>query len=121
MGGGRKATLREMKDKLLYILLYCKCDPTLDLMSVLFNFDRSCAHEWVHRLLPILEVALGYKKALPVRQLTSMKEFVEKFPFVKKVILDENFQCNARKIMRNRKSIREEKTTYQQTHYRQYR
>jgi len=102
-------------------LLYCKCDPTLDLMSVLFNFDRSCAHEWVHRLLPILEVALGYKKALPVRQLTSMKEFVEKFPFVKKVILDENFQCNARKIMRNRKSIREEKTTYQQTHYRQYR
>jgi len=88
MGGGRKATLREMKDKLLYILLYCKCYPTFDLMSVLFKFDRSCAHEWVHRLLPILEVAIGYKKALPVRQLTSMKEFVEKFPFVKKVILD---------------------------------
>jgi hypothetical protein len=88
MGGGRKATLREMEDKLFYILLYCKCYPTFDLMSVLFNFDRSCAHEWVHRLLPILEVALGYKKALPIRQLTSMKEFVEKFPFVKKVILD---------------------------------
>ena len=49
-------------------------------MSVLFNFDRSCAHEWVHRLLPRLEVALGYQKALPVRQLTSMEEFVEKFP-----------------------------------------
>ena len=55
---------------------------------MLFNFDRSCAHEWVHRLLPILEVTLGYKKALLLRQLTSMKEFVEKFPFVKKVILD---------------------------------
>ncbi|MCA2947580.1 transposase family protein, partial [Microcystis sp. M109S1] len=88
MGGGRKATLREMKDKLFYILLYCKCYPTFDLMSVLFNFDRSCAHQWVHRLLPILEVSLGDKKALPVRQLTSRKEFVEKFPFVKKVILD---------------------------------
>ena len=39
MGGGRKATLREMKDKLFYILLYCKCYPTFDLMSVLF---RAC-------------------------------------------------------------------------------
>ena len=38
--------------------------------------------------MPILEVSLGDKKALPVRQLTSRKEFVEKFPFVKKVILD---------------------------------
>jgi len=55
---------------------------------VLFNFDRSCAHEWVHRLLPILEEALGYKKALPVRKLNSMEEFLEKFPLVKKVILD---------------------------------
>jgi hypothetical protein len=38
--------------------------------------------------LPILEEALGYKKALPVRKLNSMGEFLEKFPEVKKVILD---------------------------------
>lgn len=88
MGGGRKAVLKTIEDKLFYILLYCKCYPTFDLLSVLFNFDRSCAHEWVHRLLPILEEALGYKKALPVRKLNSMGEFLEKFPEVKKVILD---------------------------------
>jgi len=88
MGGGRKAVLKTIEDKLFYILLYCKCYPTFDLLSVLFNFDRSCAHEWVHRLLPILEEALGYKKALPVRKLNSMGEFLEKFPLVKKVILD---------------------------------
>jgi hypothetical protein len=30
LGGGRKATLRSSSEKLLYILLYCKCYPTFD-------------------------------------------------------------------------------------------
>jgi DDE superfamily endonuclease/Helix-turn-helix of DDE superfamily endonuclease len=87
-GGGRKATLETMSEKLLYILLYCKCYPTFDLLSVLFNFDRSCAHDWVHRLLTILETTLGYKQVLPARQLHSIEEFVERFPDVKEVIID---------------------------------
>jgi len=44
-------------------------------MSVLFGFDRSCAHDWVHRLLPILETALGKKQALPERKIDSIEEF----------------------------------------------
>ena len=88
LGGGRKAVLKTIEEKLFYILLYCKCYPTFDVLSVLFNFDRSCAHEWVHRLLLVLEEALGYKKGLPVRKLNSMEEFLEKFPLAKKVILD---------------------------------
>ena len=63
-GGGRKAKLRTMSDKLFYILLYCKCYPTCDLLSVLLGFDRFCAWDWVHGL-PDLEQALGYKQALP--------------------------------------------------------
>jgi Helix-turn-helix of DDE superfamily endonuclease len=87
-GGGRKATLRTMSDKLVYILLYCKCYPTFDLLSVLFNFDRSYAHDWVHRLLPILETTLGNKQVLPERQVRSIEEFIERFPDVAEVILD---------------------------------
>jgi DDE superfamily endonuclease/Helix-turn-helix of DDE superfamily endonuclease len=87
-GGGRKATLRTITEKLFYVLLYCKCYPTFDLLSVLFNFDRSCAHDWVHRLLPILETTLGYKQVLPERKIRSMEEFVARFPEVKEVILD---------------------------------
>ena len=87
-GGGRKATLKTMADKLFYILLYCKCYPTFDLMGVLFEFDRSCAWDWVHGLLPILEQALGHKQALPERKLRSLQEFLERFPEVKEVILD---------------------------------
>lgn len=87
-GGGRKATLRTMAEKLLYILLYCKCYPTFDLLSVLFGFDRSCACDWIHRLLPVLEAALGHKQALPERKIRSLEEFVERFPEVKTVIVD---------------------------------
>jgi DDE superfamily endonuclease/Helix-turn-helix of DDE superfamily endonuclease len=87
-GGGRKATLGTPSEKLLYILLYCKCYPTFDLLSVLFDFDRSCAHDWVHRLLPILETILGYKQVLPARQIRSIEEFLDRFPDVREVILD---------------------------------
>jgi hypothetical protein len=87
-GGGRKATLRTTQDKLFYILLYCKCYATFDLMSVLFGFDRSCAWDWVHSLLPVLEQTLGHKQALPERKVRSMEEFLERFPDVKEVIFD---------------------------------
>jgi len=57
-------------------------------MGVLFNFDRSCAHDWVHRLLPVLETTLGKKQVLPERKINSIAEFLEKFPEVKEVIID---------------------------------
>lgn len=88
LGGGRKATLATMSEKLFYILLYCKCYPTFDLLSVLFDFDRSCAWDWVHSLLPTLEAALGHKQALPARKLRNIGEFFEQFPEVEAVILD---------------------------------
>ena len=88
LGGGRKATLRTILQKLLYILLYGKCYPTFDLLSGLFNFERSCAHDWVHRLLRVLETTLGYKQVLPLRKLRSVEEFIERFPTVKAVIID---------------------------------
>ena len=87
-GGGRKARLTTSAEKLFYILFYFKCYPTFDLASVLFDFDRSQAHRWVHRLQPILEKTLGEKKVLPLRKLRSIDEFIEHFPTVKEVIVD---------------------------------
>jgi len=88
LGGGRKATLKTSADKLFFILLYCKCYPTFDLMSVLFGFDRSCAHDWVHRLGQILETALGKKQALPERKIHSIEDFLAKFADIQEVIID---------------------------------
>ena len=88
IGGGRKARLKTIKEKLFYILCYFKCYPTFDLAAVLFDVDRSQANRWVHRLQPILEKTLGEKKVLPLRKLHSLNEFIEHFPTVKQVIVD---------------------------------
>lgn len=87
-GGGRKPKLRTIADKLLYILVYAKCYPTFDVMGAMFDFDRSCAHDWVHKLMPILAQALGYRTALPERGIESMAEFATKFPDVEVVTID---------------------------------
>lgn len=88
LGGGRKARLRRFEDKLFYILFYFKSYPTFDLAGLLFELDRAQAHYWMHRLQPILEATLGEKLALPERKLTSIEAFVERFPDVKRVMVD---------------------------------
>lgn len=87
-GGGRKARLKAMDVKLFFILFYLKCYPTFDLLGILFDLDRSQANRWVHRLQPILEKALGKKMALPERKLESIEQFLQKFPNVTQVMID---------------------------------
>lgn len=88
LGGGRKAHLGTDAAKLLFILFYFKCYPTFDLAGLIFGIYRSVAHDWVHRLQVVLETALGYKMALPERKLNSVEEFIERYPSVKKVMID---------------------------------
>lgn len=88
VGGGRKPRLRTFEHKLFYILFYFKCYSTFDLAGILFDIDRSQAHHWAHRLQPILEAALGEKKALPERQINSVQAFIERFPGVERVVMD---------------------------------
>lgn len=118
--GGRKATLKTRADKLFFILLYCKCYPTFDLMSVLFGFDRSCAHDWVHRLMPILETALGKRQALPERKIDSIEEFLAKFGEVEAVIIDgtERPVQRPKDAARQKEHYSGKKTAYKETHHR---
>jgi hypothetical protein len=88
IGAGRKSHLKTIKHKLFSILFYFKCYPTFDLASILFDFDRSQAHRWTHRLVPVLEQTLGEKKVLPLRQIKTIQEFIQHFPQVKQVIID---------------------------------
>lgn len=88
LGGGRISKLRTIEEKLFYILWYMKTYPTFDLASFLVGFTRSCAHDWMHGLLPILEQTLGRKLVLPERQISSPEEFFELFPETKDVFID---------------------------------
>lgn len=88
VGGGRKARLLNPEAKLFFILFYFKCYPTFDLAGIIFDMHRSQAHEWMHRLQSVLEETLGQKLALPERKLSSVEEFVARFPGVKRVMID---------------------------------
>jgi hypothetical protein len=88
VGGGRKARLLKTQEKLFFILFYFKCYPTFDLAGLIFDMHRSQAHEWMHRLQPILEQTLGEKLVLPERKLDSIEAFLQRFPEVKRVMID---------------------------------
>ena len=89
-------------------------------MSVLFGFDRSCAHDWVHRLLPILETALGKKQALPERKINSIEEFLTKFGEVQEVIIDgtERPVQRPKDPEQQKEHYLGKKTAYKETHHR---
>ena len=88
VGGGRKARLLHTQEKLFFILFYFKCYPTFDLAGIIFDLHRSQAHERMHRLQPLLEQTLGEKMVLPERKLDSLEAFLERFPGVKRVMID---------------------------------
>lgn len=96
VGGGRKARLLSAQEKLFFILFYFKCYPTFDLAGLIFDMHRSQAHEWMHRLQPILEATLGKKMVLPERKLDSIEAFLERFPEVKRVMIDGTERAIAR-------------------------
>lgn len=79
-GGGRKGWLPTAADKLLFILFYVRLYPVIRAQAVFFGMNKSQADEWVHRLLPILERALGHAVALPLRKGASMEEMRAKCP-----------------------------------------
>jgi len=66
-GGGRKLQLKDNRDKLLFILVYFRLYPTQEVQGFLFGIGQPQAHEWVHKLTPILNQTLGYEQQLPER------------------------------------------------------
>ncbi len=87
-GGGRKGFLPTAADKFFFILFYYKCYPTYDVLSFLFDCDRSCACRKQFRLSGILEATLGKTMSLPKRQLKSVDDFFKAFPEAKEVFID---------------------------------
>ncbi len=59
VGGGRKAILHSTADKLLFILVYCKLYPLQEAQGAFFGLSQSQTNEWIHRLAPLLQAALG--------------------------------------------------------------
>ena len=87
-GGGRKGKIPSGLEKAAFILFYLKVYPTADVLSAVSGINRSECCRWVHKLLPLLEKALGQKMALPKRSIRSLEEFRAAFPQAAEVCLD---------------------------------
>jgi hypothetical protein len=68
LGGGRKAGLATMADRLLFILFYLKTYPLQEVLAFLFGMSQGQANEWIHRLAKVLKRALGDLSHLPERE-----------------------------------------------------
>ncbi len=87
-GGGRKGFLREMQDKLFFILFYYKCYPTYDVLTFLYGFDRANGFRRQEQLTEILEKTLDRKMVLPERKIKKVEEFFKMFPEAREVFID---------------------------------
>lgn len=87
-GGGQKGHLKTAADKLFFILFYIKTYPTFDVLAFFSGKSRGRSCEAAHLYLSILEKTLGKKIILPARKITSVEEFLRKFPAVKDIFVD---------------------------------
>jgi len=87
-GGGRIGFLKTVPEKLFFILFYYKCYPTYDLVSLIFNCNRSNACRRQFQLSKSLEKTLKKKLVLPVRKMKTPEEFYAAFPGAKEVFID---------------------------------
>ena len=87
-GGGRRGHLHGGRRKAAFVLFYLKVYPTFDVLSAVSGINRGECCRWAHRLMPLLEEALGRKLALPKRKIRSVEEFYAAFPQASEVCFD---------------------------------
>jgi hypothetical protein len=62
--------LEQPEDKLLFLLVYLKTYPLQAVMAELFDLSQPRVNYWIHRLLPVLRLALDDLGVLPERDAT---------------------------------------------------
>lgn len=87
-GAGSKGVLPRTADKLLFILFYFKSYPIQEVMGLFFGFSQQQASEWVGRLTPALNQALGYEKQLPARRAADLEKLLAEEPALREVLID---------------------------------
>jgi DDE superfamily endonuclease len=76
-GGGRHGVLALPEQKLLFLLVFLKTYPVQTLLAELFELSQPGVTYWLHRLLPVLQVALDDLGVLPER---SPQRFAQRQP-----------------------------------------
>lgn len=67
-GGGRKPAVKEMGDRLLFILFYLKTYPLQEVLAYHFGLSQGQANRFIQRTGQVLKGALGKLNHLPERE-----------------------------------------------------
>ncbi|MEO0533357.1 MAG: transposase family protein [Cyanobacteria bacterium P01_A01_bin.123] len=86
IGGGRKAHLSVLEDKLLFILVYFRLYPTQVVQGFLFGMSQAQANQWIHRLSGVLNSALGDEQQLPEREPAKLEAVLRACPSLEFII-----------------------------------
>jgi hypothetical protein len=76
-GGGRKSHLKDLREKLLFILVYQKTAPLQTSHGLQFGLSQGQVNHWVHRLLPVLQMSLQEMGMKPTRQGEEVADLIE--------------------------------------------
>lgn len=98
LGGGQKGKLREMADKLLFVLYYFKVYPTFDVLGTQFTLSRSKAHDNLYKLTPILHQTLVELEMMPKREFKSVEEMKTELEGIDQIIIDATERTMRRSI-----------------------
>lgn len=104
-GGGRKGSIKQKKDKLLFILVYFKIYPLQVVQGLLFGMSQPQANYWIGVLSPILQEALAHEKQLPSRSPQTLDEVLSEYDTL-------NFQIDGTERRRQRPKDKEEQKEF---------
>jgi hypothetical protein len=83
---GRKGALPTLADKLVFLLFYFRHYPTQETLAFLFGLSQGQACQWIHRLTPIVNRALGDQLQLPARRPAELREVLTTCPGLEFII-----------------------------------
>jgi hypothetical protein len=73
----KNSPLPDIKDKLLFILIYIKQNLTQEMMSLLFGITQPRVHLWIYALMQALRATFQSTDDAPARDMEGLKQKIE--------------------------------------------
>lgn len=86
VGAGQKGHLESVRQKLFFILMYFKLYPIQEAMAFFWGMSQTRACDWIHRLTPVIQTALGKELKLPERQPKKLHTILQECPELRFII-----------------------------------
>ena len=87
-GAGGPGKLPTTKARLLFILFSFKCYPLQEVLAFLFGMSQPQACEWINKLTPQVNAALGHELLLPARRPADLDTLLEQVPALRLLVID---------------------------------